>query len=427
MKKSVFICFCLIFLLTCNVSAETYRSQHFIIYSDLDPRYIKILQANIEAFYNNLEGKFFKTGWTKPLEIYYSKNHSETFELLCKHGHNHKGSNIRARSSYYIVKTQTIYTHQYYDNKRLVGIDVLFHEITHHFVRLNFPNVPTWFNEGLATFLGIETRIVKGKAILGVPYPIGDYRLKEQIEKGTMPNVRKLFIMKDKRLYGWPIGYYFSRAFFYWLYENKELEQYLRNVQSEGYELSVLEKTVNKPVSRINEDLLVFIKADCYAGAYVYESRHSRDPNQQGLLKALELKPRYARARLALARNCYWAKDYKKARQYLDLILRDDTSPEYQLASELMGDCFTAEKNYERALQHYQKALEYADFDEHKYQLYYSIAQCYDNLKEGQKAEEFYQKFLAENWEQEKTPKLTKYAMDFQPEEPSDDENQESN
>jgi hypothetical protein len=429
MKKPAITYFCLIFSLACNVSAETYRSPHFIIYSDLDPRYIKILQANVEAFYDNLVGKFFKTGWSKPLEIYYSKNHSETFKLLCKHGHNEKGSNVKARASYYITKTQTIYTHQYYDNKRLVGIDVLFHEITHHFVRLNFPNVPTWFNEGLATFLGDETHIVKGKITLGLPHPWRDYRLKEQIEKGTLPNVRKLFIMNDRRLYSWPIGYHFSRAFFYWLYENKKLEQYLQNAQSDGYDLAVLEKTVNKPVSQINKELLAFIKTDCYAGAYLYESRRSNDPNQreQALLKALELKPRYARARLSLARNYYRVKDYKQARQYLDLILRDDRNPEYSQASELMGDCFQAEENYERALQYYQKALEYADFDEHKYELYYSIAQCYDNLKDRQKAEEFYQKFLAENWEQEKSPKLTKYASDYQSQEQNDSEDADSN
>jgi len=100
MKKILFLCFCLTFSFACNVSAETYRSQHFIIYSDLDPRYIKILQANIEAFYNNLQGRFFKTGWLKPLKIYYSKNHSETFKLPCKHGYNEKGSNVKARTSY---------------------------------------------------------------------------------------------------------------------------------------------------------------------------------------------------------------------------------------------------------------------------------------------------------------------------------------
>lgn len=281
MKKLAAVCFCFTIFLPLSVSAETYRSEHFVLYSDLDPRYVKVLQANVEAFYDNLAGKFFKAGWSKPLEIYYSKNHSETFKLLCEHGHKHKGSIVQARSSYYIVKTQTIYTHQYYDNKRPVGIDVLFHEITHHFVRLNYPNVPSWFNEGLACFFGGETQIVKGHITLGVPDPSQEYRLKEQIEKGTIPNVRKLFTMKDRQLYSWPIGYHFSRAFFYWLYENKELEEYLRNAQRDGYDLSVLGKTVSKPISQINKELLAFIKTDCYAGAYLYESRRMGDGDKK--------------------------------------------------------------------------------------------------------------------------------------------------
>lgn len=430
MKKPAVTCFCLIFSLACDVSAEAYRSEHFIIHSDIDPRCVKVLQANVEAFYGNLAGRFFKTGWSKPLEIYYSKNHSETFKLLCLHGHKKRhGGNVRARSSYYILETQTIYTHQYYDNERPVGIDVLFHEITHHFIETNYPKAPRWFHEGLATFLGDETHIVKGKLTLGSPHPWRDYRLKEQIEKGTVPNVRKLFVIPDRQFYNWPIGYHFSRAFFYWLYENKHLEQYLRNVQSDGFDLAVLERTVYKPASQINKELLDFIKTDCYAGAYIYESWRQRggDKQKDVLLKALELKPRYARARLYLATFYYQRKDYKQARQYLELILRDDTNAEYCQAAELMGDCFTSQANYERALQYYQKALEYADFDEHKYELYYYIAQCYDNLKDSQKAEEFYQKFLAENWQQEKSPKMARYARDFQPEEQDDSEEVQSN
>ena len=142
--------FCIISLLECfgrNLPQRAlYHLQRF------GPTLHKMSKGQCRSLLHQFGSKFFKTGWSKPLEIYYSRNHSETFKLLCKHGHNHKGSIVKARSSYYITKTQTIYTHQYYDNKRLVGIDVLFHEITHHFVRLNFPNVPTWFNEGLASF-----------------------------------------------------------------------------------------------------------------------------------------------------------------------------------------------------------------------------------------------------------------------------------
>lgn len=145
------------------------------------------------------------------------------------------------------------------------------------------------------------------------------------------------------------------------------------------------------------------------------------------MLKALELKPRYAGARLSLAGYYYQRNDYKQARQYLELILRDDTSPQYRQASELMGDCFYSEADYERAIQYYQKALEYADYDEYKYELYYSMARCYDNLKDRQKAEEFYGLFLANNWEQEKSPKMARYARDYQIQEPNETEDANSN
>ena len=263
MKK--FIQLFLIFFLYRAAFAETYRSEHFIVYSDLDPRFIKCLQANIEAYYNNLAGKFFPQGWSKPLEIYYSKNSSETFKLLRKDGHK-KQKGV----SCYILKAQTIYTNPY---SNLAEFGVLFHEITHHFIHLNYPDVPSWFNEGLATFFGDESKVVKGKVTLGLPNRWRDYRLKEQLDKNIFPDIRRLYTSNRKQFRSWPIGYHFSRAFFCWLYDTGQLDTYLKNAKKDGYDISVLKNTLHKPVIEINRELLAFIKKDCYAGAYVYQSR----------------------------------------------------------------------------------------------------------------------------------------------------------
>ena len=172
-----------------------------------------------------------------------------------------------------------------------------------------------------------------------------------------------------------------------------------------------------------------FVKTNCYAGAYLYDSSRSRDPNEQKqfLLKALELKRDYDRANLSLAGYYYRNKDYTQCRRYLKPILLEETNLEYGRASELFGDCFYSEKNYEEALKNYQKALAYADYDEHKYELYYWIAQCYDAVNDRQKAENFFQKFLADNWEQDKSGKLIKHAREYQDSQPGEEEDVQTN
>ena len=70
-----------------SASAEEYRSEHFVIHSDLDPRIVEIYQKNCEAFYESmLAGRYFRSGWQEPLTIYYSKTHSDTFKLYFEHG-----------------------------------------------------------------------------------------------------------------------------------------------------------------------------------------------------------------------------------------------------------------------------------------------------------------------------------------------------
>jgi tetratricopeptide (TPR) repeat protein len=411
MRRQVILCFGWLLLSFRSVPAETYKSDHFIINSDLDPRYVQFIQANAEAYYQNMVGRYFQTGGGKPIPIYYSKTQSETFQLLRKRGHK-----TEAHSSYYVSNEEAIYTYRLTNEGAVLDIGTLFHEITHHFVCSNFKNPPAWFNEGLACFLGNETRIVKGGIKLGEPSPWRDEELKERVEKGIKPNLKRLFPMTLKQLYDWPIGYNFSRALFYWLYENGKLEEYLQNAQKNGYEIWVLEQTVRKSVNEINKELFAFIQKDCYAGAYLRQGQWSRNEaqKQEAFLKALQLKPNYRKAKLELAISFHRSGDYKQCRSWLRDILRFPDSSEYRDAAEYMGDSYYKEGNYTEALEYYQKALEYSDYYEYKFNLYYGIACCYHYMKDYATAKKFYKLFLDGNWEPEKYPKEVEYAKEYQ-------------
>lgn len=78
------------------------------------------------------------------------------------------------------------------------GGGTLVHEMVHPFMRANFPECPSWFNEGLASLY--EQCIEKDGHIHGLT----NWRLKglqEAIQKGKVPSFKKLTSMSDTDFY----------------------------------------------------------------------------------------------------------------------------------------------------------------------------------------------------------------------------------
>lgn len=411
MTKHTLLCLICVLVLLTSASGETYRSKHFIIHSDLDPRFVHFVQANCEAFYENMVRRYFKIGWYEPLFIYYSKSQSDTRKLLKKHGLDNDIAYGR-----YVGSIPAVYTHRLMDGGGGSGWGTLFHEVTHHFMKLNFKRAPAWFNEGLASFLGEQTRIVRGELTVGLPNPWREQILRDKIENGFKPNVKRLCSMSSKGFYNWSVGYHFARALFYWLHEKGYLQQYLKDVHSKGYELSVLEGAVSKSYKQISIELLRFIRKDCYAGAYLKDGQAAKglDTKEQAFIKALELKADYRAAQLELARHCYHSNNYEECQDYLRVILNDSACKEYHGANKLMGHCFFISKDYKRASKYYQKALEYSEYYEYGYELYYWMANCHHYMKDYARAKKLHKVFLDNNWEPEKDPKKVAYAKKYQ-------------
>jgi tetratricopeptide (TPR) repeat protein len=410
MKKQIFLCFCFAVLLFANAFAESRQSNHFIIHSNLDPGLVQFVRANAEAYYENMQKRYFQKGWQKPLTIYYSKTQSDTQQFLDKNGHEGKVS-----YGLYEPNTPAVYTHQFMDNGELCGWGTLFHETTHHFIRLNFHDPPTWFDEGLACFLGEQTRIVKGTLTVGRPSPWREQILRNEIEQGHRPNIKRLFSSSTEQFHEWNLGCHFARALFYWLHETGQLEQYLKNVRKKGYDLSVLEQTVSSPYGKINTELSRFIKKDCYAGAYLKDGQQANNEAEkiQAFLKALELKPDYHTAQLELA-ECYSrGKDYEKCRESLKQILDDPESNEYPQAAALLAKIYYSEKDYAKALEYYNKAWEYSDCYEYKYRTAYQIGNCFYYLKDPENAGQWYKKFLDCKWDQDSMKASADYAKKY--------------
>ncbi|UCE99551.1 MAG: tetratricopeptide repeat protein [Planctomycetota bacterium] len=418
MKKQILLCFCWLILSTTISSATDYQCESFIINSDLDPRFVQFIRANAEAYFKNIKQLYFSVSLRGPFQIYYSRTQSDTQELLNQHGHRYKvGSGHYADRipALYSPNVSVVYSHQIMDNGRHTTWGELFHEITHHFIRLNYDNPPAWLKEGLASFLGEQTRIVNKRITVGRPVPWREQILRDKIKEGIRPNIKRLFSTSDEQFYNWDVGCHFARAFFYWLHVNGYLKDYLKNVQRKGYELSTLEETVSQSYGGINIELLRFIRQHCYAGAYLQDSRQAEDQIQreQALLKALELKPDYNAAQLEFAKCCYNSKNYQRCRENLKQILDDPECIEYRQAVTLLGSTYYDEKNYAEAIRYYKIGWKYSDYHEYKYRLAYKIANCYHHLKNYLRAKDWYKTFLDCRWEPESMRPQADYALKY--------------
>lgn len=412
MKKLVGLFLYFAFLPSSFVSAENYTGANFTLTTDLDSRYAGLIVANVNAFYAALN-KDFSLSPGKPLRIYYSKTQADTRKLLDEDGY----KKVKVECAYLSPESSAVYAHQFLNDGQFCGIDSLFHEIALSIVADNFQNCPPWFCRGFASFLAEQRYIVKDALTAPRPNPWRDQVLRDKIEKAIRPSIKRLFVNSDtERFANWDIGPHFARTIFCWLAETDDLKKYLDNVRSQGYGLSVLEGTLDKPSEKINLELIKFIKKYSYAGASLKDGLDASSPAQkeQAFLKALELKPNYSAALFELAKLSYKQKNYEKCRQYLSQILTDFFCAEYRDAEELTADiCYSVEKNYSAALTHYLAAWQYSDFYDYKYRTAYKIANCYYKINDPNNTQQWYTKFLDYNWQPEKTKSQVEYAKKY--------------
>jgi tetratricopeptide (TPR) repeat protein len=417
MKNRLLLIFYWTFLFVPNCLAETYQTNHFIIQTDIEPQYVEFIKVNLDAYYENIIGNYFDKGWDKPLLIYYSQKQSDTQQLLLEHGKQGKIKYDGDKIGYgiYIHELPAIYTHREMNDGSFSGWGTLFHETTHHFVALNCNNPPSWFNEGLACILAEQSRIIKGKLLIGKPNPWREYALREMLEKGKQINVKYLMSLSSGQFYSDKNNYHFIRAFFYWLYETGQLKPYIQNVRRLGYTPSALETTTGKSCDVINNELLEFIKKNCYAGAYLQQARITRDVNEKMslFLKSLELKPDYGAAWLEIARCHMDMADIVKCRDDLQHIINGPVSAEYPEAFLLMGHSFYKVGDYRKAAEYYRQVVDYAAYNEYICEVYYWLANCYDYLKNYKLALQMHAKFLETNWESNRLNKLVDFSKKY--------------
>jgi hypothetical protein len=128
------------------------------------------------------------------------------------------------------------------------GGGTLVHEVVHPFIAASFPNVPAWFNEGLASLY--EAVREKDGQLWGLP----NWRLaglKRAVARGRVPTFEAMARQKDDAFYASEIGYAQARYLCLYLQEKGLLRRYYKEfvagaaADPTGY--ATLERVLGRP------------------------------------------------------------------------------------------------------------------------------------------------------------------------------------
>lgn len=142
------------------------------------------------------------------------------------------------------------------------GGGTLVHELTHAFVRYDFPDIPSWFNEGLGSLY--ERCSLSGGNILGYV----NWRLpglQKTINNKTYKSLSVLVNTSDDEFYGENSGFYYAQARYlcYYLQENGLLKKFYKTFRERFNEDNTgkifLEEILNTDLKSFDAEFKKFI------------------------------------------------------------------------------------------------------------------------------------------------------------------------
>ncbi len=116
------------------------------------------------------------------------------------------------------------------------GLGTLSHELVHPYMEANFPDVPAWFNEGLASLY--EQPSERDGRIVGLP----NWRLpnlKKEIRAKTLPKLATLLATTSDQFYDADYdAYAYARYLVYYLQEHGKLQTFYKQFRDDKKDLT---------------------------------------------------------------------------------------------------------------------------------------------------------------------------------------------
>ncbi|MCI0472827.1 MAG: hypothetical protein L0Y76_04505 [Ignavibacteria bacterium] len=137
------------------------------------------------------------------------------------------------------------------------GSGTLIHELTHSLVRYDFPDLPSWFNEGLGSLYercSLQNNEIKGHVNWRLP------TLVKAINSNKYKPLKTLMTTDDETFYGEESGINYSQARYFCMYlqEKGMLKKYYKkfrdNYEKDNTGISFAEEILNKTIKDIDKD-----------------------------------------------------------------------------------------------------------------------------------------------------------------------------
>lgn len=142
------------------------------------------------------------------------------------------------------------------------GSGTLIHEMTHSLVRYDFPDIPSWFNEGLGSLYercSLDSDEILGHVNWRLP------TLVKSINNESYKSLRALMSTDDETFYGEESGLNYSHARYFCMYlqEKGILKRYYKkfrdNFTNDETGISFAEEILNKSITEIEKDYKTWV------------------------------------------------------------------------------------------------------------------------------------------------------------------------
>ncbi len=226
----------------------------FIIISNIkSSRLEEVKESIIRASYNAFYKDFCSTAPTYITTIYLFKNQADYnfySDKLFRETPNTPYGYYRSTDRAMLINLST-------------GTGTLVHEMVHAIIDADFPNAPTWFNEGFASLFE-QSRIEEG-SIVGLTnwrYPI----LKKAIDNNTLVSLEHLLNLPEKDFYEDPEGYNYAEARYLCYYLQKKglltnfYKRFKQQQSSDPTGAKTLVEIMKKDIDSIEKDWIEWAK-----------------------------------------------------------------------------------------------------------------------------------------------------------------------
>ncbi|MCC7158631.1 MAG: hypothetical protein IT281_03745 [Ignavibacteria bacterium] len=138
------------------------------------------------------------------------------------------------------------------------------HEVTHKFTKRDFPDMPSWFDEGFAS-LNEKSTFRNGVLIGDFSFRI--IPLRRALKENTYTGLETLMQTDDNELYGKRSSFYYAQSRYLLMYLQQkgllvDFYKHFRDTYTgDKTGISQLEKVTGKPISQIDEEVLKFVKS----------------------------------------------------------------------------------------------------------------------------------------------------------------------